>query len=251
VLELVAQTWARTINHRPRGDRGGRSRIDLYNETATAEQLDKARAALEERCRKQLLARLTWKARQDPVTRALVDEAFARHDLLDPEQHIRISIAGYSLDAVVEGIAIFDVKRSMGMLPASADARYLLGIVRNIHDEREGVAVAEELLRLRLDARDRMLAPLILQRDAARASTPDLQQRVLGFVDLALAAERGIDRSFWLHAAAEEITAHADEGETGALVAAAARRIHVTHRLSYRERCAAVRVIVGKVSPLD
>jgi hypothetical protein len=250
VLELVAQTWARTINHRPRSDRGGRSRVDLYNEPCTAEQIDKARAALEDRCRKQLLARLTWKARQDPITCALVDEAFARHDLLDPEHHIRISIARYSLDAVVEGIAIFDVKRHMGMLPANVDARYLLGIVRNIHEEREGVAVADELLRLRLDARDRMLAPLILQRDAARAGFLDLRQRVLFFVDLALDAERGIDRTFWLHATAAEITAHVG-GDSAALVNAVARRIHATHRLSYRERCDAVRVIVGKVLPLD
>jgi hypothetical protein len=94
-----------------------------------------------------------------------------------------------------------------------------------------------------------MLAPLILQRDAACAGLPDLRQRVLFFVDLALGAERGIDRSFWLHAAAEEITVHAG-GDSANLINVIARRIHATHRVTYRERCEAVRVIVGKVSPL-
>ena len=246
LLTLVFQTFARVINHRPRRDRDGRSRIELYNEPITAEQIDAARAALEERCRKQELARATLKARQDPVTRALLDDAFTRLGLLDPEHHLRLAIARYSIDAVLEGLAIFNVKRRMGTLPAGVDARYLLGIVRNIDDQREGVAIAEELLRLRLDARDRLLAPLVTARDAARDGTPDVPTRVLRFVDLALAADRGIDRSFWLCAAAAELGA----AEIPRLALVVARRIHATHRVPRRERDEAVRVVLGKVTPL-
>src|SRR5262249_18363162 len=39
VVELIVQTWARTINHRPRHDRGRRSRVDLYSERPTVEQI--------------------------------------------------------------------------------------------------------------------------------------------------------------------------------------------------------------------
>jgi len=44
------------------------------------------------------------------------------------------------------------------------------------------------------DVRDRMLAPLVLARDA-RADIPDLRVRVLRFADLALADSRRADAS--------------------------------------------------------
>jgi hypothetical protein len=250
VLKLIAQTWARTLNHRPRTDRGGRSRIELYNEPVTAEQIDAARAALEERRHKQELARTTASARQDPRVRALLDEAFQRLDLLDPDAHLRVAIARYPLDVIVDGLAIFEAKRRVGSLPPGLDARYLLGIVRSLGDEREGIAIAEELLRARLHARDHMLAPLVRARDEATSALPDPRQRVLRFVDLALAADRRIDRLFWLLAVANEINRHQSNAHPS-LLDAAARRIHATHRVSYCERQDAVRSIVAHVVPLS
>jgi hypothetical protein len=250
ILVLVAQTWARTLNHRPRDDRGGRSRVELYHEPITAEQLDAARAALEERCKKQNRARLTALMRQDPGVRALLEDAFNKFQLLDPEGHLRAAIARYPIDVIVEGIAIFQGKRRVGTLPPGVDARYLLGIVQNLGNEREGIAIAEELLRARLDARDRMLAPLVRDRDAARADTSDVRERVLRFVDFALAADRRIDRLFWLLAVADEILSHAKDAPAP-LIDAAARRVHAMHRVPYPERQAAVRTIVAHVVPLS
>jgi hypothetical protein len=249
VLALATQIFARILNHRPRADRGGRSRFQLYSEPVTAEQIDAARAALVERRKKQELARATLEARQDPTVRALLDDAFARLALLDPERHLRAAIARYPIDVIVDGLAIFTAKRRVGTLPPGVDARYLLGIVRNLGDEREGVAIAHELLRARLDARDRMLAPLVHARDAARADTPDLRHRILRFADLALATELRLDRLFWLLAVADEINLYASS-DPGPMVDAAARRIHTTHRVTYRERQDAVRVVVGHVVPL-
>jgi hypothetical protein len=248
VLALVTQTWARTLNHRPRADRGGRSRVDLYGEPVTAEQIDAARAALEERCKKQNRARMTALMRLDPTVRAILDDAFQRLSLLDPEHHLRVAIARYPLDVIVEGIAIFQAKRRVGTLPPDVDARYLLGIVQNIGNEREGIAIAEELLRARLDARDRLLAPLVDARDSARGKTPNLRERVLRFVDLALAAERRIDRHFWLLAVAEDITRA--KIDTAPLIDALARRIHATHRVPHRDRIEAVSIILENLTPL-
>src|SRR5436853_243627 len=62
---------------------------------------------------------------------ALLDVAFARLDLLEPERHFRDAIACYPRDAIVDAIAIFSGKRTAGTLPDGVDARYLLGIVRN------------------------------------------------------------------------------------------------------------------------
>jgi len=70
LLQLVVQTWGRTLNHRPRRGRGGRSRVELYTEASpTPEQIEQARLALEQRRKRQALASKTLKARQDPVVR--------------------------------------------------------------------------------------------------------------------------------------------------------------------------------------
>jgi hypothetical protein len=57
LLQMVAETWARTLNHRPRRDRKGRTRVDLYTQqTPTPEQVEQARDALEQRRKQQELA---------------------------------------------------------------------------------------------------------------------------------------------------------------------------------------------------
>jgi hypothetical protein len=249
VLALVVQTFGRTLNHRPRRDRGGRTRVELYNDDVSAEDRDAARRALEERRKKQERARDTLLARRDGAVRALLDETFARLALADPEQHLRAAIARYPLDVIVDGVAIFEGKRRAGTLPAGVDARYLLGIVRNVGDQHEGLLVAVELLRARQEARDRLLAPLLQARDATRSATTEVRERVLRFVDLALAADRRIDRLFWLLTVADEIDAHA-KADPATLITAAARRIHGTHRLPFRERQEAARVVVANVVPL-
>jgi hypothetical protein len=71
---------------------------------------------------------------------------------------------------------------------------------------------------------------------------------VLRFVDLALAAERRIDRHFWLLAVAEDITRA--KIDTAPLVEALARRIHATHRVPHRERIEAVSTILENLTPL-
>jgi hypothetical protein len=191
---------------------------------------------------------MTALMRMDPTVRAILDEAFHRLALLDPEHHLRVAIARYPLGVIVEGIAIFEAKRRVRTLPPDVDARYLLGIVQNIGNEREGIAIAEELLRARLDARDRILAPLVTARDTARCDTIDLRARVVGFVDRALAAERRIDRHFWLLAVAEDI--NRAKIDAAPLVGALARRIHATHRVPYKERAEAVSIILENITPL-
>jgi hypothetical protein len=166
---LVATTFGRVINRRPRADRGDRSRADLYADSPTDAQIAAAKAALLERCRLQELARKTREARERPEVRALLDAHFERLGLSDPDRHVRLAIAAYTLGAIIDGIAIFDGKRRRGTLPEGADARYLLGIVRNVEAQRELEHVADALLALRLEARDQALAALVRDRDVVCA----------------------------------------------------------------------------------
>jgi hypothetical protein len=247
---LVATTWARAVNHRPRRDRDGRTRIELYSDKPTDEQVEEARRALEARCSKQELARATLEARQRPEVRSLLDLHFERLDLLDPERYVRLAIGRYPLDAIVDGIAIFEGKRLARTLPEGADARYLLGIVRNVATKREGEQIAEALLRLRLDARDRLLAPLLIERDLVCDSARDEHEVMTECVRRALEADRAIDRLFWLSALVERLSSRLTQ-EREAAFAAVARRIYATFRVSPAERQEAVRFFADRLIPLD
>lgn len=248
---LVTNTWARAINRRPRSDRGGRSRVDLYKESATDEQIAAARRALEERCQKQELARKTLEARERPEVRALLDAHFACLGLVDKDRHVRLAIGRYTLDAIVDGIAIFDGKRRRGSLPEGADARYLLGIVRNVEAEREGELIAESLLSLRLAARDQALAALAAQRDRVCHSASADSEVIAACVDRALAGERSLDRAFWLVALVEQIRARSVDPTDHGLYRSAARRINATFCVSPRERQNALRFVADRLVPLS
>lgn len=250
VLTLVALTCLRTLNHKPRKNRGGQSRVDLYQSGApTPEQAEQARAALERRVKQQDKAHQTLLARQNPVVRALLDEAFARLGLEDPQGNIRAAIARYPLDDVVNGIATFEGKRCARTLPPGVDARYLLGIVRNISQQDEGLRITEALLAARLEAHDLLLEPLQRELASLESLLSDATDRINALLDRATSADRQIDRLFWLTAVVDAINAQAVE-KHAALLQHASRRIHNTFAMPYKERLAAVRFVASRVIPL-
>jgi len=244
-LSLIVQVWARTTNHRPRKDRGGRSRVDLYSDPPSDEQVEQARRELRETTERQERARRTLEARRRPDVLLLLDTHFARLGLLDPERHIRIATAGHPFDAIVDGIAIFEGKRLAKTLPDGVDARYLHGIVRNIAAQTEGEHIARRLFALRIEARDTMLASLVAARDIACA-VPDTPRVVADCVDRALAVQSPLERTFWLDSLANVIRAR-DPAEHAALFAATARRIEATFAVTPRERHDAVRLLADRV----
>ena len=247
-IGLVVTVWGRTTNHRPRADHDGRSRVDLYADVPSQEQIDEARRELRELAARQERSRRTLEARRRPDVLALLDEHFARLSLLDPERHIRLTIAGYPMDAIVDGIAIFDGKRRAGTLPDGADARYLLGIVKNVATTREGEFVAHSLLALRLAARDRVLAGLVNARDLV-GSQSDLTRVCNDCVDRALETTSSLDRAFWLRTLSDVLLQQPDAPRQDQFLAVA-RRIYASFAVSPRERQDAVRVLAERLVPL-
>ncbi len=247
VLTIVLTTWSRTLNHKPRTDRGGRSRVDLYTEAEPTEQdIKRARKALRERARRQERAQKTRRARTDPAVRAVVDEQWERLGLDDPKGRVRDAISAYPLDAVLAAIATFEGKGEAGTLPKGVDARYLYGIVRNITSQDEGQAITRALLRLRLEARDVMLARLAEAREVMLASSWEPEVLLRSAIDRAMGAYRRLDRLFWLDVAKDLIFEH-DAAHHADLVRGASLRIHACFSVSYRERLAAVRFLAEQV----
>ena len=249
VAHLAATTFFRALNRAPRRDRAGKSRAELYEPPVTPEQYEAACVALRDRMRKQELARQTRAAHRDPVIAALLDDTFARLGLLDPERHFRDAIACYPRDAIVDAIAIFSGKRTAGTLPDGVDARYLLGIVRNLHHRHEAEPITEALIRERLSARDRFLAPLVAERDAIlAASNGDVAAALIALVDCLVRAERTIDRHVWLDAAADLVAPHPADVHID-LAKRAARRIHASFDLTPRDRAHLERALLRRLWP--
>jgi hypothetical protein len=250
VLALVVMTWARTLNHKPRPNRQGRSRVQQYLDgKPTPEQVEQARQALQERCRQQEKAYRTRQARLDPLVRSILDDTFDRLGLDDPDGHIRDAIARYPIDAVLAGIAVFEGKRAAGTLPPDVGGRYLLGIVRNVTQEDEGYEIAEALWRARQDARDRALKLLDDVLDGERKEAADPLSLIQRIADRAIGSARTVDHDFWLRALADAIEAERPE-QHQPLFRVAARRIHATHAVPHQQRLAAVRRLAAMVQPV-
>lgn len=250
MLRLVVATWGRTLNHRPRRDRGGRSRFELYQQQPTAEEIERARAALEQRCRLQKSAQQTLRARQNPVARQLIEEASMRLSLGDPTGTLADAIARYPLGPIVDGVAIFEGKHAAGCLPTGVDGRYLLGIVRNLAEEREAGLICEAMLQARLRAQDLLLAPLETRCNAEREQARNTPGLLAAYVEHGIDADRQIDRFFWLGAAGD-LVRRAAAAERPALYRLGARRIYTTTRIPYRERLTAARFFAKKALPLE
>jgi hypothetical protein len=126
----------------------------------------------------------------------------------------------------------------------------LLGIVRNLHHRHEAEPITEALIRERLSARDRFLAPLASERDAILAAhSNDVGAALIALVDRLVHAERTIDRHVWLDAAADLVAPHPPDVRI-ALAKRAARRLHTSFELSTRDRAHLERALLRRLWPL-
>ena len=248
IARLVAETFARGINLRPRQGRGGTSRKDLHRagKPISREQRAAAEQALRARLRKQEHARQTCEARQDPLVRELLNRAFEHLGLDDPERHFRNAIARYPRDTIIDSLAIYAGKAKGGTLPPSVDARYLLGIVKNVHHVHEADAIIDATIDLRLAARDALLAPLVRRRDE---TSGEANARLYAFIDEAMATERDVERRFWIHTAADLIATQLADDHSD-LYRSAARRIHNTFKVRPEERDLAARRLARRLWPV-
>lgn len=249
LLGLVVDVWAKTTNHRPRPGRKGSSRFDLYRDASPSDaQVAAAREELQKLAERQLLARRTLEARRRPEVLAYLDDAFARLALLDPERHLRIAIAGYPKSAIASGVAIFEAKRRAGTLPDGVDARYLLGIVKNITARTEGEILAKALWDERMRARDFFLAPLRAERDKLIAEDePDVV--VAACAHHALATDAAFERSFWLETIVAVIRQQPEAAREG-LFLTATRYLEAVLDVPPAERHDAVRFVAERLLDL-
>ncbi|MFZ4751564.1 MAG: hypothetical protein ACOYMM_13790 [Phycisphaerales bacterium] len=203
ILTLVVTIWGRTLNHRPRRTRGGRSRVELYRDgNPTPDQINAAKETLDAIQREHDRAVRTRQSRADPTAKAALDAFFDERGWKDPKGHLRCAIAGYALDSVLAALATWQAKEKHGRLPEDAGARYLLAIARNIHDQAELTTFARALWQRRLDARDLVLLQLQQDREAI-SGTPET--RLDAYLHRLITSESHLGRAVWTDAIADLI----------------------------------------------
>jgi hypothetical protein len=133
-------------------------------------------------------------------------EGLAELGIADPTGSLATTLARYSREAIVYGLAVFRTKKEQNTLPPGADYRYLAGIIRNDHEKRHLLQFSEHLFRQRVRLRDFSLSPLERLAERIRA-TKALPERPQSFVSLALKAEFEIDFRYWTRAAFDALAA--------------------------------------------
>lgn len=251
VLFLVLLTWIRTLNHRPRASRGGRSRVALYLDgKPSPEEVEKAREHLDDLARKQEEARQRKLAALDPELRAHVDQRLVELGLEDPQGHFRAKMAHYPADAVMAGLATYKGKQDKGTLPDTADIRYLDGIIRNIAAEDEGWAITLRLLEERLAVRDRVLAHLDDKKDKIELEEERLESLLKSYADLAVLSPRHLDQAYWLRVITDLIDEEDDLEEKKRLFKLVARRIWAEYKATKGLRQRLTRRLAVMVFPV-
>lgn len=208
VLDLIWTAWARGRNGRPRKKLKGLTPAQAYaNAKPTAAEVEAALEWFRELLRRQEQARLTGEARRDPVRLELLATGLAELGIADQDRRIAVFLAGYGRDAIAQGLSTFRSKLEQATLPPGADyARYLGGIIRNLHIRDELERISIHLLEQRLRLRDITLSRLELAAEQIRSGTSaDDLARV--YVDRALDAAYLVDFRYWAQAAAAALAA--------------------------------------------
>ncbi len=248
ILQLVLTTYAWARNGKPRKRLGGRSPRDAYrDDRPTPEQIDEAKEYIIELQRRQELIRRTREARLDPVRLELLDRGLQDLGIPDPDRRIARSLAFFTVDAIVYGLAAFAAKREAGTLPDGAEPhRYLGGIIRNRQIQTELELTAKHLLEQRLRLADLTLAPLAQAADRIRETHPaiDVPRE---FIDQALQAKPLIDFRYWTSAAASSL-AQLPRPIARALYAGLTRRIAASFDTDRERRADLIDAIAGAVT---
>ena len=205
-LALVLTTWAWARNGKPRPRLGGKSPADYYRSRKPSEaETLAAREWIAELRRRAELTQQTRERRADPARVTLLVEALQRLDIADTDNRLAISLARYSNEAIMRGIAVFETKRELDTLPRNADpGPYLGGIIRHTDAKLEIESTAERLLELRIRHRQLSMRPLGRELEYLRSTVLE-DELPEALVTRALDAKGELDYRFYAGAACDAL----------------------------------------------
>lgn len=251
IAEHVLRAFFVGRNGRPSRRFGGRTPADSYmDDCPTEEEVEAAKQWILELRRREEVARNTRLRRTDPIRRELLRAELERLGIDDPKGKIALSLAGYSMDSIVTGIAIFEAKRQRGTLPVDClPDRYLGGIIRNVEEREMLERMGRKLLELRLHVSDRQLAPFRAQAADIDAAVHGPAERTHEFALRALQAESTMEFRFWSSRALDAIGV-VPPSELAALSTHLRRMIAASFRVDIRRRERFLADLLAEAAPV-
>jgi len=250
VAQQVANAFFRGRNGKPRRKLGGLTPAQAYDQASLSpEQIAEAREHILELRRREQIARQTRERRADPLRRKVLGEQLVLLQIEDPAGEASLSLCGYSMTAILRGLAIYRAKKELGTLPVDHDPyRYLGGIIRNVDATEHLARTAHHLLELRQRAGDLQLAALRDKADAIRSAGAG-SATVCAFVDAALDATSELAFRFWCSQARESLC-QLPQDQATALYCHLTRVISVASRTLRKRREHLIAVLAAAVAPV-
>ena len=250
IAQQVAHAFFRGRNGRPRRKLGGLTPAQAYDQASPSpEQIDDALKYILERRRREQIARRTREQRADPVRRQLLGEQLVLLGIEDPAGEGSLSLCGYSMTAILRGLAIYRVKKELGTLPVDYDPyRYLGGIIRNVDATEHLARTAHLLLELRRRAGDLQLIPL-QQRADAILNSKSASAAASAFVDAALDATSELAFRFWCSQARESLCS-LPQDQAISLYCHSTRVVSAASRTQRKRREHLITVLAAAVAPV-
>lgn len=247
VISLILTAYCTARNFVPRRGLGGKNAAQVHQDvTPTEREKADALAALQ-----QIKARISNKnqrelERTDPEARRAIEDAFNEFGMRDPEGYFLRAIAKTGIDAVLEAVAIFRAKSRRGQ-SFEYPERYFYGIARNLAEKRDQLAIYEDLLALRINSRDRLLAPLV-ESDAQLQRTLPEEAYASDLIGRTLGCDAYVDRAFWRRRFLDVLSTLPDN-DRKRLARTAARKSACAFNLDARERQAFTAAIAAITIP--
>ena len=175
-----------------------------------------------------------------------------RLEIEDFTDEVTRAIARYSIDDISNGVGVFMGRKQNKKLPKdlNCESRYLLGIIRNLANSREGISIARALWDERVKARDCIFNEFRRQHAGISEDAPSCQGRLDKLGDQAVQSESAIERHYWLCAVVEEASAQ-HEIKLHECYERIARRIHTAYRIPYEERQQSTIFVAERLLPMS
>ena len=248
ILALLVQCWARTLNHRPRAQRGGRTRVALYRASRASPV---ARRAAQEALRTRAARTYPSSRRRRPEPssglRDYLRRAIAQLGIPDQDRYVETVLGSYRYDTILASLAVYQGKLAAGTLPTSADGRYLLGIARRIAEREEGIAIGHAFWQIRTTAQAHLHEAIEAHKQLLLSGACSPESVLDALVDETLATTSDVEERYWVMALADAIRQRADQ--QASLYRRAVRRIHSSPRVPYQRQLAIVRNLAIEVIP--
>ncbi|MGH7493089.1 MAG: hypothetical protein ACREOO_11915 [bacterium] len=195
----IIRTYTATTNHVPRAEFDGKTRAQVFYEYVPDPRQQAKDEAFLKRLKAQHERPFSRRAKPDPRSRELLDDAFTRCGLLpkDPSGNLRAFLSESEPAAIKTAVAIFRARQERGKVKAQWAHRYLGKLIRNMQEELDLQRCEDELLHLNREQAQNWTCEQERLYDQLRGEIAALKDLSCRVAEKAAEGEVPVAAAFW------------------------------------------------------